>query len=594
MIPLIALVKRELLTSLRRTRAFVFLCVCVCAVAWPVILVWATMPTQVGANYFQSGGAASQMVGLAAYALLFTCGLFVPAMASSGIVEERIRGTLDQLELAFVNPSGMVAAKIVNAVGFFLILVVGTLPFVATTFFLVGVEWKVVVQAYALVLASCVSCAAVGLLASAYFRRTSSAVAAGYMLAWALLGVPSIVALFINAAAGRLVRSGIFEPVVGLFAPILALDTVITGHYPWWLFGIALAYQIAAAVAAVTLTILLLTTRSHEESMRLLGNGRGGRIFALVRRVARFRKLGNRRPIPDRWNPILLREIRYGVLRSRKSLFAIVGLGLALYALFFLCAFGGSRVRVLGFRIAEPKEFWLLAQMGVVVVTAPLFAAHAIARERDAGTLELLRTTLLRPRDVFHGKAASAALPVLASIAASALAIAGYLLVASTESIDRFREHGLRFAVLCSTMFTGGVTIAVCAGVSLCLGLFASVCVRRGSTALVLALVLVLAVFVLSVALPYVTLATLLDDSFHGSLGSEKVKALRTFCSFCSPPAAFYANTVIQRPAYKLPEGGVMAHVTVYWAGNIATFSAFALAVYLAALGIFTKRFRAG
>ena len=109
------------------------------------------------------------------------CLLIVPALAGGSIAVEREKDTLEQLSLTLIRPTGLLAAKLVNAAGLFVLMVLGAMPVVATVFFSVGLDWRELAAALILVLSAAVLSGAVGLMCSAFFRRPVVALIASYL-----------------------------------------------------------------------------------------------------------------------------------------------------------------------------------------------------------------------------------------------------------------------------------------------------------------------------------------------------------------------------------------------------------------------------
>ncbi|MEK7793691.1 MAG: hypothetical protein AAB353_04135, partial [Candidatus Hydrogenedentota bacterium] len=177
-VPSWALVRRELLSTLRGVRALAALLVFAVAVSFYAVALWPG-----GLNFSpQEYGRVSRLVvqGIC-FGLMAGCLLFVPAYAATAIVAERERATFDFLSLTLIRPSGIVAAKLLNALGLFLLLLVGLLPVLSIAFFLVGVDLFEIAQALLIIVGTAGVCASIGLYASARFRKSMSAIMAAYI-----------------------------------------------------------------------------------------------------------------------------------------------------------------------------------------------------------------------------------------------------------------------------------------------------------------------------------------------------------------------------------------------------------------------------
>ena len=182
--PTAALVRREFITQLRGGRAFLLLALfvglCTMVVAW-------NWPEQERV-FRQAADLSREMVMMISFMLMGACFLFVPALGATAILVEREQETLDMLRTTLVRPSGMVLAKLLNTVGFYLLMFIGTLPVIATSFFLLGLAWIEVAQILSVLLVTTASCALSGLLCSALIRKPLVAVSAAYGLSILGLG----------------------------------------------------------------------------------------------------------------------------------------------------------------------------------------------------------------------------------------------------------------------------------------------------------------------------------------------------------------------------------------------------------------------
>ena len=77
-------------------------------------------------------------------------------------------------------------------------------------------------------------------------------------------------------------------------------------------------------------------------------------------------------------------------------------------------------------RSDDAMRDWILFQNYVTVLLAPALMANALTKEMELGNLDMLRMTLLRPRDITLGKLAAGAMalfPVRAKLLQAAIAL---------------------------------------------------------------------------------------------------------------------------------------------------------------------------
>lgn len=122
-------------------------------------------------------------------------------------------------------------------------------------------------------------------------------------------------------------------------------------------------------------------------------------------------------------NPIALKELR-GRMRGRRA-FVVLTVYLTLLSAFVAIIYlafllenngGGTDARLAGKTIFSAL---VMAQLFLVILTAPAFTAGAITGEREKQTYDILRATLLSERAFVSGKLQSALAYVLLLIAAA-------------------------------------------------------------------------------------------------------------------------------------------------------------------------------
>ena len=189
LLPISALVRRELVTQMRRTRSLVLLLsialimVWIISAAWPSEnVVWSMLP-----------GISQGIVTGASFMLLVGAALFIPGLAATTVVVEKDRRSWDLLSLTLLRPTGIIAGKLLSAVGMFLFYVIAVFPMLAVVFFLVGIDWLQMALSLSLILMTCVTCGAVGMACSALSRKTVTAMAGSYFGMILVMGLPAII-----------------------------------------------------------------------------------------------------------------------------------------------------------------------------------------------------------------------------------------------------------------------------------------------------------------------------------------------------------------------------------------------------------------
>jgi ABC-type transport system involved in multi-copper enzyme maturation permease subunit len=559
--PSIALVRRELLTTFRRIRTFVFLVCCVVAVTLPTMLQWFRMPEVVGIEYYLSGGTARAIVDYAAIFLMVGCCLFVPAVASTAFSEERERGTLDQLHMTLISPWGLVTAKCLNAIGFYLTVIIATVPIIATAYFLLGIEWPRLVREYVIILATCVSCAVACVYCSVLYDRTANAVIAAYVAMLLVIGVPiTAIALVFELTTG--ISSNDVINMAEVLSPGFALGSTVMGGMSRLTFAGGLVYHALIVLVFGTLSIVRLKQRldpvSSPKWHRRLRDA-----WRYASNSGRYRP-PRQRAMPDNRNPVLMRELRWNPAnRPRCLIWLFIGACFA-YLFAAIALLHARSFPWFNFRF-EPVAFWFYFQFGLTLLLTPVFGANVFARECETNNMDMLRSTRLRAREVFWGKAASAALPVAVLLAASACACLVTTTLIRSVRIDQ--------------LISGLGTLAVSACVAYALTLLCSVCARRTSVALVLSFSLSLVVFLVGFGAAH----TAVRMAFGELILTTTVAPI---IALLSPITAYYANA----KSFSNYRGSYVGScLTDYWLASVALYGTFAAALTYAAAHVFAR-----
>ncbi len=468
--------KYELVSTLRTLRSFLFVVGFV-----GVLLVVALFSWPVGnLNPLEASSASWNFVRAVTWTLFWVCLLFVPAYAAGAIVGEKDRGSFDMLRMTLIQTSGIIAGKFTNAVGFFLLLFIALLPIFATVLFLIGVDAAEIARAYLLIFAMASACAMVGIMSSTMLDNAFAAIAGAYVGVLGLMLGPALVVLFVMLFMGLFAPQGWvgqaleFSAQVG--CPFYTLNAIVNGGIHPFIFVLSMVYH--AVFIGICYFITLKTLQRPPRPVRvpswkpidseqMLKRRRDQWPYYLIDPMRR------KKPIEDGRNTMLVRELRYGLI-SRGTIWIRVFYG-AFFAYFML------GVAVTFERTSfEDTRVWLMAQILVTVAVTPALVANALTKEYELGNIDMLRMTLLQPRDIVLGKGLAglmAMVPMVGAACASAIPLVMW---------------GMRDWTV---MAMGYVTLINCAVVSLSLGLAASLVARRTTSALIISYVLNIIVF---------------------------------------------------------------------------------------------------
>ena len=176
---------KELRGRMRGRRAFVLLTVHLVAVSGFAFFV-EEIAVRSSGNAF--GGVQSADIGRALFtALLFFLTIVVlilgPASTSGAISLEREKQTLDMLITTPVSSLAIVLGKLVAALGWMALLLLGSIPVLALVFMFGGVGPEDLVRAYVVLATTALLYGSLGLFVSALFKRTQAATVLNLVLA---------------------------------------------------------------------------------------------------------------------------------------------------------------------------------------------------------------------------------------------------------------------------------------------------------------------------------------------------------------------------------------------------------------------------
>jgi ABC-type transport system involved in multi-copper enzyme maturation permease subunit len=440
------LLKSELIGNLRRPRSFICLVLFVgaCMVAMIPTLIW-----------WETGGAPmgqiSSLVFNSLCAVMAVGGtLLLPGLAAISITSERDQDTYDLLRLTLIGPGGLVLGKLIGVVGLYLLLCVAALPLMGVVFFLVGLDWVEVLRNFGLILLNAVACASAGLMCGAGFRRAVVAVLAAYLCTFGLYFI-----------GGRILISGTSGLPSGSYIFVLAYTFGGIAAFFLSMLSVAILQRPTGVQGAPPNKVI--------DDPAILEARRKKFPYYLIDPLRRKEAIG------DHQNPMLVKELRWGAITRATvavrvfylSVFGYAALGIS----FAWPAWPGWAYDVN--RLCQSVANSLVVQTGLTVLLCPALAATAFTKEREMGHVDMLRMTLLAPRQILAGK-----------LAAGLLAIAPLVLGATFAGLPILAMTGLDRSLW--TLVAGYPTLYVNVWVAICLSLYASLLTRRSSTAMVL------------------------------------------------------------------------------------------------------------
>ncbi len=357
-----AVFQRELRLGLRSHRAFLAQVVFVGCLAAVVLLAW-PKGEKVGVEAALSR-SIFQTLGVSMFALVT---LLAPVFVAGSLTSEKEAGTLEMLLVSPISPAQVAWGKLMASVLFLVFLVLSALPVLGLCYFLGGVGGDEVVALGMHLLGFTVLVGGIGLTASAICGRTHGALVVTYL---------SCLPIGIIAVLLALGSEGFYHPETAAFLNFL--ETVIL--------------LILFAVICARLSRPPNTADRPAEEERPDDQA----VMQLQRDYFPDSFLWPERPkgyLPDGMNPIYMKEVTCEIFGRGTGLVRAILVGtlvLTMVAGFFLSA-------------GKTPVFFGYLDLCVLLI-APAFAANAFTQERERGTDDLLRTTLLTPADILLGK----------------------------------------------------------------------------------------------------------------------------------------------------------------------------------------------
>jgi hypothetical protein len=464
--PALAIVRRELLSALRRRRPFLNLLF----VLLPLMVLFCALMFLENSALGATGGAAFMRVFFGFYVgFLYLAGLLTAVtMGALGIQGERETDTLDLLRMTYISPAAILTAKLASATGLCLLTMVAVLPLLGIQFFFTGVGTTQSLLASAIVLSTTATAAMVALACSVKARQTLGALAMAFgsvilMNGGLLVGIVLFMQFMDSIFNGNVPLPEELAYVVFAVCPPVVLSMLVSGGYESGALLSTLLFQGLGFLVAWSVAIRAL--RNYDavspppgEAAKLKHAPRKQPLRVPIRW-----KYSYPLPLPDGANPMYHKDLLESTLTfrryARRIFFVVFGLCMA-------CSF------LVYFSRGDLEAFVNIAS-GLYLLLIPAFIATAMAREHAQGNVDALRTTLLKPRDILRGKLFAAMRNVAIPFFAMALgALPLYLL--------NLAEPGI-FAV---GLTTAG-TIVVCSLYVLALSLLASCTSRKMLTGLI-------------------------------------------------------------------------------------------------------------
>ena len=374
-VPFLAILWRELLTTLRQQRYGVILL----GLAGILLYVDGVNLTGLATWSISPAVLVTNTLSLQCGALLAMVFLVLPALAAVTLASERQQKTEDLLYTALFRPAAVLLGKLLAVLAVFALFHIALLPLSAFIYFFAGIEVESFFQIVFMLYTTALCHTAIGLIASNFVERSNQAVLLAYFFIAALYLLP--LAQYAHASNQALGPAG--TPLMPPPSPILLMYHLLRNAAGWRECGGLFLFQCAGAAIAGVLCV----------AARGLGRGFAGMAKSLTgSRATRPRRF---RPLPDWGNPIYHKDCR-----SMPATRPAWALCLFLVAAALAYAFNRWSARELDFSTTA-----LDAGPLVLYVVIPFLVIESCSREMAPNCLSMLRVTRLGSDRVLSGKA---------------------------------------------------------------------------------------------------------------------------------------------------------------------------------------------
>lgn len=400
--PTLALLRRDLLLHMRRTRALVLMLVFLVLVSLIILVNWPKGEVVWGMlGYTSRGIVTAGIISTFAAAVIL-----VPGLAAGAIVSERDRRTWETLTLTLVRPSGMVAAKVLSSSGFFLLYVFAVIPVLSAIFFLIGVDWIQLWLSLVVILATSVTCGCIGVACGVLFHQPLKALALSYVGMLVVLGAPLLVlqlafavVIQLRGTPGPLFIGPSWLGLSALVTLVATMESGFGGSIVQW----NLTYQAGLALVALLLAWWRMRKPAAPPAVTRLRSIDDPAELRWRRRKFPFYlvdPLRRRASIADNVNPVYAKERYWGAFTlGPTGVRTVVAACLTSNIIHLLVDFSGSSEELAYFCAASVIIHGIL-----LCIAIPVLFAGVYAREFELRNADAIRSTLLSPRDIVDGK----------------------------------------------------------------------------------------------------------------------------------------------------------------------------------------------
>ena len=454
--------QRELLVNLRMPRAFVLLLVYQVLLAAVVYLAWPA--NDVRLDLSENPESTQNLVNLFFLGQYILASLMAPSFAAGAITGEKERKTYEMLLASPLRPEAIIMGKLVAALTHLAILIFASLPIVMLCLPLGGVSIYEVFAAYMALIASVVAFGMISVACSSFFKRTSAALVASYLL---ILPLAIVGVLFWSTMSDY--GETRFQLAITVI-PGIAASTVILLFFQT---GARMLYPPDMGSEGEEVVDL---EKEATEAIGLViqSDQFPDRLFAPPKRETLM---------ADGANPVYDKEMRseifgQGTLMLRLAIQISMLLAIPFMAMFLY--------------ISSSRAPWYISYVCIFnILVGPVFTAGSVTGERERQTLDLLLTTVITPWQILWGKLLSGfrVSTVLTGFLLWPLLLALFMVPAYWACVPTIIGYFIIFGLTCLT--------------TAALALFCSTIFSKTSTSLMATYAIILLLYVVPLAASY-------------------------------------------------------------------------------------------
>ncbi|MBI3272524.1 MAG: ABC transporter permease subunit [Planctomycetes bacterium] len=356
-----AVLRRELLTSLRARKSFVAQLVFILVLCSIAFLAWPHADERIAAQFRLS----RRLFDVFALGQLALISVLAPVFSAGSMTMEKENRCIDLLLTTPMSPLTILLGKFLSSIVYLLCIIFSSLPVLSLCFVLGGVGGAEVWGLYAGLIVLAVTFGMVGLTTSTYFSRTHASLSVAYLVVLPVATVFLLLAVYsrsyVDFTVILLVTCGILLPIlVGLTLRRLGQpfsDVEESGEAE------DVTEQVGLVLVPNQFPDALLAPRKRDDL------------------------------IPDGTNPVLDKELRS----------EIFGRGTLLIRLIIQISTAVS-IAFLPFPFTELEPIYVCYLLAFTILVTPAFTCNSFTQERERGTLDLLLTTMVTPAQVLIGK----------------------------------------------------------------------------------------------------------------------------------------------------------------------------------------------